>query len=136
MASSAAPATTAKTMLTRILHTGVAVVDLQRGIDFYKNLGYEVITEFEKEDIKAKVALVAKGESAFELFQFEDMSLPTVDLIRNHIAIYSDSLEEDIDAFLELGYKLTIPITEGKILRYAYIQDANGTNWEIATDKT
>ena len=94
-----------------------------------------MVEEFEKEDIKAKVALMTKGESSYELFEFEDMSLPTVDLIRNHTAFYSDSLEEDIAIFVDLGYKVTIPITEGKILRYAYVQDKHGTNWEIATDK-
>ncbi|MEK7059636.1 MAG: VOC family protein [Patescibacteria group bacterium] len=123
-------------MLTRILHTGVAVMSLKQAVGFFTNMGYEVVEEFEKEDIKAQVALVAKGESAFELFQFEDMDLPTVDLIRNHVAIYSDTLEVDIDALLQLGYELTIPITEGKTLRYAFVQDTHGTNWEIATDKT
>jgi methylmalonyl-CoA/ethylmalonyl-CoA epimerase len=122
-------------MLKRILHTGVAVPDLENAIKMYQILGFKVANRFSKPDLKAEVALLSKGETTFELFQFNDLSNPQVQFIRNHIAIYSDSIEEDVTNLLEQGYKLTIPITEGVIFRYAYVQDASGTNYEIATEK-
>jgi len=123
-------------MLKGILHTGLAVPNLQEAIEFYKSLGFVVVKEFDKPDLKANGAMVAKGESTFELFQFNDPRNAQVEFIRNHIAIYSDSLKDDVDQLIKKGYKLTIPITEGKIFRYAYVQDESGTNYEIATDKT
>jgi methylmalonyl-CoA/ethylmalonyl-CoA epimerase len=124
-----------KTMLKRILHTGLAVPNLEDAIKMYQILGFKVVNRFSKPDLKAEVALLSKGETTFELFQFNDPSNPQVQFIRNHIAIYSDSIEEDVTNLLEQGYKLTIPITEGVIFRYAYVQDASGTNYEIATEK-
>jgi catechol 2,3-dioxygenase-like lactoylglutathione lyase family enzyme len=123
-------------MLTKILHTGLAVPDLASSIEMYKSLGFEVVKNFNKPDIDADVALVSKGETTFELFEFHNPDHPQVEFIRNHIAIYSNSLEEDIDKLVGQGYRLVIPITEGVIFRFAYVQDMSGTNYEIATDKT
>jgi catechol 2,3-dioxygenase-like lactoylglutathione lyase family enzyme len=35
-------------MLKNVLHTGIEVADLTNAIALYKNLGFEVINEFEK----------------------------------------------------------------------------------------
>jgi hypothetical protein len=102
----------------------------------YESLGFSVDKNFHKPDINADVAIVAKGETTFELFEFHKMDHPQVEFIRNHIAIYSDSIEEDVDALLQKGYRLTIPITQGVIFRFAYLQDQAGTNYEIATSKS
>lgn len=123
-------------MLTKILHTGLAVPNLTEAVELYQSLGFELVKEFHKPDIDADVALVAKGETAFELFEFHNPDHPQVEFIRNHVAIYSDSIEEDVDTLLAKGYKLTIPITEGVIFRFAYVQDQSGANYEIATDKS
>lgn len=123
-------------MLKRVLHTGLAVPNLPDAIQLYRSLGFEVVKEFHKPDLKADVAMVAKDETTFELFEFSDPGHPQVQFIRNHIAIYSDNLEEDIDMLIGKGYTLTIPITEGIVFRFAYVQDDSGTNYEIATDKS
>ena len=122
-------------MLKQVLHTGVEVADLAKAIELYKSLGFELHRQFEKPEPKAQVATVKKGETAFELWQFEDKDHPQVAFIRNHIAIYSDNLEQDIKQLVADGYKLVIPITEGVILRYAFVQDPSGACYEIATEK-
>ncbi|HTE21601.1 MAG TPA: VOC family protein [Candidatus Limnocylindria bacterium] len=123
-------------MLKQVLHTGVEVADLAKTIELYKSLGFEIANEFEKPEPKARVATVKKGDTAFELWQFEDKSHPQVAFIRNHVAIYSDDLGKDVQQLVDSGYKLVIPITDGVILRYAFVQDAaNASCYEIATKK-
>ena len=81
------------------------------------------------------MAHVTKGDMTFELWEFEDTSHPQAVFIRNHIAILSDNLREDVERLQETGYKLTIPITDGVIMRYAFVQDPAGANYEIAIKK-
>ncbi len=123
-------------MLTHILHTGVAIDDLAKTIELYKSLGFEIKNQFEKPEPKAQVATVQKGETAFELWEFKDINHPQVAYIRNHIAIYSDDLENDVQQFVDWGLTLVIPITEGVIMRYAFVQDKSGCCYEIATKKS
>lgn len=120
-------------MLKKILHTGVEVADLAKAIELYKSLGFVVAKQFEKP--KTKIAIVTKGETTFELLQFEANNSPQVAFIRNHVAFASDDLENDVQQFIDSGYKLVIPITEGTLVRYAYLQDAAGACYEIATEK-
>jgi catechol 2,3-dioxygenase-like lactoylglutathione lyase family enzyme len=122
-------------MLKRILHTGLTVPNLKASIDLYESLGFKVENKFHKSDISADVAMVGNGETMFELFEFHNLAHPQVEFIRNHIAIYSDSIEEDVDKLIKQGYELVIPITEGMVYRFAYVQDSAGMNYEIATDK-
>jgi catechol 2,3-dioxygenase-like lactoylglutathione lyase family enzyme len=123
-------------MLSRVLHTGISVADLDNAIALYESLGFEITNRFEKPEPKARVATVHRGEAAFELWQFEDTTHPQVAFIRNHVAIYSDDLHADIKRLITDGYKLVIPITDGVVLRYAFVQDASGTCYEIATEKS
>jgi catechol 2,3-dioxygenase-like lactoylglutathione lyase family enzyme len=122
-------------MLQRILHTGVAVPKLSQAIDFYKSLGFEVNRQFHKPDLDADIAMMVKGEATYEIFQFNNSSHPQVEFIRNHIAVYSDDLENDVEKLVSQGYKLTVPITEGVVYKYAFLRDSAGTNYEIATEK-
>lgn len=122
-------------MLKNILHTGIAVPDLDEAIKLYQSLGFQISKQFHKDDINADIVMLSKGEATYELFKFYNEKHPQVQFIRNHIAIYSDALEEDLNQLLSKGYKLVIPITEGVVFRYAYLQDAAGINYEIATSK-
>lgn len=123
-------------MLKSVLHTGIEVADLAKSIELYKSLGFELANEFVKPEPKAKVATVKKDDTAFELWQFEDKEHPQVAFIRSHVAIYSDDLENDVQQLIDSGYKVVIPVTEGVILRYAFVQDpASAFCYEIATKK-
>lgn len=122
-------------MLKKILHTGLAVPNLSDSIDMYESVGFKVAKRFHKSDINADVAMVAKDETTFELFEFHNPDHPQVGFIRNHIAFYSDDIEKDVQELIGKGYRLTIPINEGMVFRFAYVQDKCGTNYEIATKK-
>jgi catechol 2,3-dioxygenase-like lactoylglutathione lyase family enzyme len=122
-------------MLKKILHTGLAVPRLSEAIVMYNSLGFIVTKQFHKPDLNADVAMVTRGETTFELFEFHNLDHPHVKFIRNHIAIYSDDIEKDVDSLLEEGYKLVIPINEGMVFRFAFLQDKSGTNYEVATEK-
>jgi catechol 2,3-dioxygenase-like lactoylglutathione lyase family enzyme len=122
-------------MLKKVLHSGMGVNNLEQAIQLFISVGFKKVKEFHKTEPDADVVVMSKGETAFELFQFDDEH-PHVEFIRNHVAFYSDAIEDDVAQLLKAGYKLTIPITEGVIFRYAYLQDASGTNYEIATEKT
>ena len=123
-------------MLLRVLHTGIAVNDLDKAIELYESLGFSIVNRFEKPEPKAHVATVRQGEAAYELWQFEDREHPQVAYIKSHVAIYSDDLPGDIKKLTADGYTLVIPITEGVVLRYAFVQDVSGTCYEIATEKS
>lgn len=123
-------------MLKRVLHTGVAVDDLEKSVAMFTALGFQIKNEFEKPEPKAKVATVIMGDTAFELWQFEDKTHPQVAFISNHVAIYSDDIESDVQELVGRGYKLVIPPTDGVVLRYAFVQDPSGLCYEIATEKS
>lgn len=122
-------------MLKSVFHTGVAVEDLEASIEQFEKLGFKVTNRFKKPDLNAKAAMLNKGEANYELFEFSDTSHPQFVFISNHIAFYSDDLEADLADFVERGYNITIPITEGITVRYVYVQDSVGTNIELATEK-
>lgn len=123
-------------MLKKVLHTGIAVPSLNEAIKMYESLGFKITKRFHKADLGADVAMISKGETTFELFEFHNSDHPQVEYIRNHIAIYSDDIETDVQDLLNQGYELTIPINDGMVFRFAYLQDSTGTNYEIATEKS
>lgn len=122
-------------MLKRVLHTGIRVENLNKAINLYESLGFKVANRFEKPEPNARVVTVQKGDTAFELWEFVDTEHPQVQYIQNHVAIFSDDLESDTEVMVKQGYKLVIPITEGVVLRYAFVQDKTGATYEIATTK-
>jgi methylmalonyl-CoA/ethylmalonyl-CoA epimerase len=93
-------------MLKRVLHTGVEVADLETAIALYESLGFIIHNRFEKPEPKARVATVKKGDTAFELWQFEDAKHPLAAFIRNHVALYSDDLDADVQQMMAKGYTL------------------------------
>ena len=123
-------------MITGVLHTGVRVANLERSIELYEHLGYTIETRFTKDIPKCHAAIVRRGDHAFELFEFEDTIHEWVGYISNPIAFYSDDIEADLADFIARGYKLVIPINDGTLLRFAYVQDPSGAFcYEMATQK-
>lgn len=101
-------------MLKRVLHTGVAVDDLEKAVQLYESLGFLVHNRFEKPEPRAQVATVKKGDVAFELWQFAEPAHPLVAFIRNHVALYSDDLEADLDALAAAGLHPRYPCYRGR----------------------
>ena len=122
-------------MIKRYLHTGIAVPSLDKAIRFYEGLGFQLESKFHKPEPSAEVAQLVKNDAVFELWEFHDKEHSHVPYIRQHIALYSDNLEADVRKLVDSGYKVTIPDTHGVKLRYVFLQDATGNNYEIATQK-
>ncbi len=124
-------------MITHVMHTGVRVENLDTAVQLYRSIGYRVVSEFTKPEPKCKAAIVKKGDVAFELFEFEDTEHEYVKYISSHIAFHSDDIEKDVAEFVSRGYKLVIPINDGTVLRFAYVQDpSEAFCYEIATEKS
>lgn len=124
-------------MITHVMHTGVRVDNLADAMLLYQAIGFETHVQFTKDEPKCKAAIMQKGDVAFELFEFEDTEHEYVKYISNHIAFHSDDIESDVALFVDRGYKLVIPINDGTILRFAYVQDPSGAFcYEIATEKS
>lgn len=123
-------------MISKVLHSGMRVESLEESIRLYEQLGFKIDVRFTKDIPKCKAAVLRKGDQAFELFEFEDPAHEYVKYISNHVAFFSDDIEHDVADFVAKGYKLVIPINDGTLLRFAYVQDPSGAFcYEIATTK-
>lgn len=120
-------------MITTFLHSGFEVEDLDEAIKLYVKLGFKLTSQFEKPEPKARAAqLTSKNGTGVELWQFIDVNHPQVEYIRQHIAVGSDNLEEDINKLVEQGCEVVIPITKGVILTYSFLRDPSGNYIEVA----
>ena len=123
-------------MISKVLHSGMRVENLEESIRLYEQLGFKIDVRFTKDIPKCKAAILRKGDQAFELFEFEDRAHEYVKYISNHVAFFSDDIEHDVADFVAKGYKLVIPINDGTLLRFAYVQDPSGAFcYELATTK-
>lgn len=117
-------------MILRFLHHGMQVQNLEEAIKFYESVGFKLTKRFEREDLYARAAHVEYEGGVLELWQF-DRSHPYHEFIAEHAAIESDNLDADLALFKNNGFREVIPITQGKILKYAFVQDECGNCIEI-----
>lgn len=122
-------------MIKQVLHTGVTVDDLAASVALYQKLGYKTIYQLEKPDFHARLVAMQSGDNVIELWRFDNTSHPNYQFIRNHIGLLSDNLDEDVQAFLESGFKIVIPKTDGALLRYVFVQDPAGLCYEVAVER-
>lgn len=120
-------------MITKFLHTGIEVKELDEAIESYLRLGFTLSNRFDKPEPKAHVAsMKSESGTGVELWQFLDHDHPQVEFIRRHIAVSSTDLPEDLDELTKNGFEVVIPITKGVILTYAFVRDKDGNFIEIA----
>jgi len=120
-------------MITKFLHTGFRVTNLDEAIKLYEKLGFTLKRRFDKPKPKAKAAhMSSKNGYDIELWQFLDSDHPQVEYIQQHLAVASDNLEADINDLIKKGCELVIPITKGVVLTYAFVRDPSGNYLEIA----
>lgn len=119
-------------MIVSLHHFGFAVEDLEKAVQLYGSMGFEVVMRFSKDDIGAHAAMVKKGASHIELWQFDDPELPINKKIARHFAFWSDDLDSDVQKYLDNGYEISIPISKGTVVRrFAYVQDKLGNQIEL-----
>lgn len=117
-------------MIIKFLHHGLQVADIDEAIVFYESHGFKLTKRFKREDLFAEAAHMEHEGGVIELWEFRAPH-PDQVFIAKHAAIESDNLEEDLENFKANGFTEVIPITQGKILRYAFVQDRLGNCIEI-----
>ena len=119
-------------MIKGLHHFGFAIVDLEVSISTFEKQGYQVFKRFEYAAIGAKAAMLRNATGGVELWQFKDFESSLAQKIKKHFAFESDNLEEDIQKFLSAGYEISIPISNGNVVkRYVYVQDELGNQIEL-----
>ena len=104
--------------------------DLDQAVEAYEALGFKVFRRFTKPGMKA--AMLFKDEAGVEFFEFENPDGQMEQMIKQHSAFVSDDLENDVQEYLDHGYELAIPISEGTVVkRFAYVKDPAGNYIEL-----
>ncbi len=118
-------------MILGVHHTAFSVENLEESIDFYVSLGFTVVNRFEKDEPKAKAAYLEKN-AIIEIWQFEYENDPQAKIIKKHVALETNNLEEDIKTFQENGYRIAIPVTqETTIKAFAFLVDKSDNYIEL-----
>ncbi len=99
-------------MIKKIDHVGVAVESLEKAIETYKALGFEVEEIEEVEEQKVRVAMLPVGESRIELLEATSPESAIAKFLEkrgegiHHIAINVENIEEALKKAKEAGLKL------------------------------
>ncbi len=138
-------------MILGVHHTAISVPDLEDALAFYRDkLGFEAVMEIELpsmemmiramdlEEAGYKVAMLRKGNSCIELFEFTGDDVPTADPNRpvnkhgiTHICLVAGEYEKDYEMLREAGVVFnTEPIGEAPG-RWVYGRDPFGNVIEL-----
>lgn len=101
-------------MIKKIDHIGIAVTDLEAGINLYKDLGLELVGTERVDDQKVETAFFRIGESCFELLAATEPDSPIGRFIEKnsgrggiqHIAMQVDDVDAEVIRLKELGYQM------------------------------
>ncbi len=99
-------------MIKKIDHVGVAVESLEKAVETYKALGFEVEEIEEVEEQKVRVAMLPVGESRIELLEATSPESAIAKFLEkrgegiHHIAINVENIEEALMKAKEAGLKL------------------------------
>lgn len=122
-------------MITGLHHQGLQVANLNKTLGDYQAMGFELEKEFERADLFAKAAHIRYPQGGrLEFWEFSERHADH-EFIQNHTAFASDNLEDDLQLFVDNGCKIVIPITQGAVARYAFVQDELGHNLELLEKK-
>src|SRR5581483_8419658 len=114
-------------MITRFWHVGMTVDDLDKAVEQYEVLGYKVTQRFDKEEPQAIAAhLEHPTGSDIELWQWQDRQHLHVQFMKNHIALISDNIDDDVWALVEQGAEVVIPKTTGVLVTFVFVRDPSG----------
>lgn len=119
-------------MIKKIAHIGITVDELEKGINFYKSLGFSEVKRFEESDPQLKAAFLDKEGMGLEVFEFANREDLKAKIIRNHTGLISDDLESDLKVFEQNGFTVAIPVRNGvTVKRYVFLKDTNGNVFEL-----
>jgi glyoxylase I family protein len=137
-------------MILGVHHPALSVPDLAKALEFYRDkLGFETVMEADLPDgiemisagmgiasSKYKVAMLRKGNSCIELFEFPDADVATPDRPVQkhgitHICLASDDYQADYEMLESAGVRFTgapVGVAPG---RWVYGRDPCGNIMEL-----
>jgi len=129
-------------------HTGLTVSDLDRSIDFYRLLGYEVTVRIEEEGeevergtgvpgAKLSVAMLERPGGRLELIQYvapggASRPSPNNGVGAAHVCVQVDDIDAAVAELQGEGVEfLSEPIYHESGIRWAYCRDPDGITAEL-----
>ena len=129
-------------------HTGLTVSDLDRSIDFYRLLGYEVTVRIEEEGeevergtgvpgARLSVAMLERPGGRLELIQYVapaggSAPSPNNGVGAAHVCVQVDDIEAAVAELEGKGVEfLSEPIYHESGIRWAYCRDPDGITAEL-----
>jgi catechol 2,3-dioxygenase-like lactoylglutathione lyase family enzyme len=129
-------------------HTGLTVSDLDRSIDFYRLLGYEVTVRIEEEGeevergtgvagAKLSVAMLERPGGRLELIQYVaaggvSSPSPNNGVGAAHVCVQVDDIDAAVTELEGKGVEfLSEPIYHESGIRWAYCRDPDGITAEL-----
>lgn len=138
-------------MIRGVDHVGITVSDLNRAIDFYKNvLGLEVGERWEFESdatlgssmrLPRKVAFIKVDDSRLELLDHAERTkarpegLPGTTVGIHHIAFAVDGIHDYASALQKKGIRFNTGPVDIKDLTVAFLEDPDGNMLELCETK-
>jgi catechol 2,3-dioxygenase-like lactoylglutathione lyase family enzyme len=118
-------------------HVGLAVKKLEEAKAFWSDRGFVVEKEFEKDEPKARAAVLHDGSNGrLELWEFDQADTEFAKIVGRHIAFICDDVKTEAEKLKKHGFKEVIPFTQGVTLDYLFVQDEFSTFYELAQLKT
>jgi catechol 2,3-dioxygenase-like lactoylglutathione lyase family enzyme len=129
-------------------HTGLTVSDLDRSIEFYEQLGFDVAVRIEEEgeevergtgvrDAKLRVAMLEGPNSRLELIEYlrpggGPAPHPNNGIGAAHVCLEVEDVDAAVDELRERGIQfLSEPITHESGIRWVYARDPDGITAEL-----
>lgn len=138
-------------MIRGVDHIGITVSDLNRSVDFYRNvLGLEVGERWEFEPdatlgssmrLPCKVVFIKVDGSRFELLDNAERTkarpegLPGTTVGIHHIAFAVDGIHEHVSALQKKGIHFSTGPVDIKDLTVAFLEDPDGNMLELCEKK-
>ena len=138
-------------MILGVHHPAISVPDLEEALAFYRDkLGFEVVMNIELpsmemmtkamalEEAGYKVAMLRKGNSCIEVFEFTGVGVPAADEDRpvnkhgiTHICLAADEYEKDYETLREAGVVFNTEPNGDAPQRWVYGRDPFGNVIEL-----
>ena len=128
--------------LTKVLHTGISVYNMEESIEWYKKeLGFELVEgPFYAPPLDAKLAFIEWNGYQIELFEYsspkkipDERLLPNTDLQTvgtKHVAFAIDSMDDIRERFQADGVEIVHEVSMGED-KVMFIHDCNGVLIEL-----
>lgn len=134
-------------MISKIDHLGIAVPNLEEGIELYKSMGFEYCGREVVEEQKVETAFFKVGESMIELLAPTDPSSPIARFIQKnggkggiaHIAVNVPDLKSKLESLKKAGLQLIdeTPKTgaHGASIAFVHPKSTGGVLFEFCQKK-